>query len=604
MSFVQRHAVAGTDPIAHVNQLSSELLSNIFHILQVIHLGGKYHVQCGYYWKEVILRIHGWFRVTHVCRQWRFVALHHAPLWSNILVNLGPIWMNELFTRSRMTPISFKCESWPPRKMDERDVVGVVTQHLPHMRELVITGKSKHLPLISSSLRRAAPVLEKATLVDETRPSDGRCDPRLQTLPMDLFGQIAPRLHDLEIRRFNFAMTWSSLVFSNMVNLSLSRWDDDFVVVAENESGEQGFHQFLGALSRMPKLEILRLSSVMPPLPDGVTTQSSFAPLVSLPNLHTFELGDQILKCVVALQLITIPLSTKCHITCALDRGHECGSELILPWLASRFSALPPIRVLERPKYQEHSHFLTTGDLHYHLCFEGFDRSAGEDGTIRELQKFCMALPLEHLEILNTDLLDQSVWEVQDWITVFRQCKNVHDVEAKEYCPVNLCKALTLDSSAAQYPKDGLTTPLFPSLRTLTLEDINDFEEHNFHKKLPDWVWLRKRLAPLQRINIMMTNIDDKPLYKLRYHVPVLLDHSYLRVVLYHSDDEFGSSEESDDYSEEEDDDSSKERIGWIAEDDYSSEEGDEFESDLDGDVKFDDQPEFDAASTMDWTSD
>ncbi|KAA1475989.1 hypothetical protein DENSPDRAFT_883972 [Dentipellis sp. KUC8613] len=104
----------------------------------------------------------------------------------------------------------------------------------------------------------------------------------------------------------------------------------------------------------------------------------------------------------------------------------------------------------------------------------------------------------------------------------------------------------------------------------------------------------------------MMTNIDDKTLWNIRYYVPVLLDDDYLQKVIYHSDDEFDSSDED---GNSEGSDSSADQVDWFNDyidddDDDSSEEGGESELDVDGLGKSDDHAESDAASLMDWTSD
>ncbi|KZV65050.1 hypothetical protein PENSPDRAFT_147563 [Peniophora sp. CONT] len=47
----------------------------------------------------------GWATVTHVSRHWRSVAIDSTCLWTDIVFNCGRAWAEEMFHRSRTTPL-------------------------------------------------------------------------------------------------------------------------------------------------------------------------------------------------------------------------------------------------------------------------------------------------------------------------------------------------------------------------------------------------------------------------------------------------------------------------------------------------------------------
>ncbi|KAA1475936.1 hypothetical protein DENSPDRAFT_806456, partial [Dentipellis sp. KUC8613] len=208
---------------APVNRLPPEVLTNIFGILKKVDIppttkpdGPGYHI--------------GWLRLTHVCSQWRSVALHSPCLWTDVIFSLGSNWAEESLQRSRTAPIVFEfvpSKPWEPRRnLAKINLGALIAQHLHRMRVLNLKtdADSKSIIPICASLRGEAPVLEEikfsnlpsSLLIGNTRAqAQNHPHERMLSLP------IAPRLRRLQLWYFHFL--WSSLIFKNLLNLSLGR---------------------------------------------------------------------------------------------------------------------------------------------------------------------------------------------------------------------------------------------------------------------------------------------------------------------------------------------------------------------------------------------
>ncbi|TFY66893.1 hypothetical protein EVG20_g4202 [Dentipellis fragilis] len=250
--------------------------------------------------------------------------------------------MEEFLRRSQATPVSLSVSFSESTRGNARDVAGMISQHLYHIRNLKIdTGLLKDVASILLSLREAAPALETVEL-DNWPEVVRNMSMRSSSLPRDLLRCTAPRLHSLKIQEFY--LPWSSLVFSTLVELKISGL---FLDHADPALPAEDLRQFFGALSRMPALESLVLKAGLPSL--GTASQRTCFPFVTLPNLRWLFLRDDVLKCAIVLKHLVLPPTAKQAVYgfCTSDDHNGDRSEIILPWLRSHIAALPRIHVLD-----------------------------------------------------------------------------------------------------------------------------------------------------------------------------------------------------------------------------------------------------------------
>ncbi|TFY72393.1 hypothetical protein EVG20_g632 [Dentipellis fragilis] len=474
--------------IAHVHKLPPENLAYIFDFLRVSY-PPRYLVVWG--GRKVLCR--GWILVTYICRRWRSVALDDPRLWIDIPFLLGPTWTQEFLRRSRNVPISVDSdliERLTPAAKSAIDIVGIVPRHFPRMKVLRIAASASELVPILPSLRVAAPVLERFHMQNN--------DGYQPLLPTDLFSQTAPRLRYMNVWRFDFM--WSSVVFSGLVELSLSRAQDDTTAPS---SGQQNFEQFLIALSRMPALERLTLRHTLPSLPDDAASDVAF---VTLPRLQDFDLLDDGLKCVVALRHIATPLTTKYWISFLYPMVNRRET------LDKRTLGLPPesFSVIWEPSLTG----IRRGCQPVHeLIFYGVE-SMNE--TFAELETICMAMPLARLKRFYIDVKGPIPWSAQQWFFTLGRCENVRHLGINDYCPTNLLQAL-----ASENPLEGHSGPLFPSLDRLTLGFTDFKHDREMCEELVTWLTLRQSMDPLRALNFEdCTPIPDELLQKLQDIIP------------------------------------------------------------------------------------
>ncbi|KAI0718110.1 hypothetical protein C8Q72DRAFT_153776 [Fomitopsis betulina] len=83
---------------APISNLPPEILSKVF-----LHNTGHCVIDC---YRKCPREMGDWFRVTHVCKYWREVALQCAELWSHLHFPDLPVVHDELLARSRDAPLS------------------------------------------------------------------------------------------------------------------------------------------------------------------------------------------------------------------------------------------------------------------------------------------------------------------------------------------------------------------------------------------------------------------------------------------------------------------------------------------------------------------
>lgn len=155
-----------------------------------------------------------WLHVTHVCRQWRDIALDYPHLWSHIdFTNLTPDGVTEILARAKMAPLhlEMKATYWGTPNWDV--FARQLETQISHTRRLCIAGEFHQAVL--EQLLSPAPILEFFSLSDSSR-SFGLSHP---IIPVTLFDGVAPRLTSLELDSCD--ISWKSPLLRGLQTLEI-----------------------------------------------------------------------------------------------------------------------------------------------------------------------------------------------------------------------------------------------------------------------------------------------------------------------------------------------------------------------------------------------
>ncbi|TFY56276.1 hypothetical protein EVG20_g8990 [Dentipellis fragilis] len=508
-----------------INRLPPELLTLIFSFVRDCFLHRSRPVPHLQSHTDPLLAIE-WVKVTHVCRQWRTVALENPDLWSHII--LGSDWTAENFRRSQRVPLTID-HSFPSDVERERYGNGMyaynedmgnlrqeIAHHRSHLRQLTLSGNSIDFWRILGSLRGPAPLLERLDL-----RNTGYSEDDVPRFP-ECLNTFAPHLRFLRLA--GWEASWVGLTFKTLVHLEV-----EALVVPDAMAGDLG--DFLGALEKMPCLEVLKLYTVLQSPPSTVTPDSVLGPIVTLPRLRKFTLSDGTSKCGLALKHISTPVTTEHHITCRITNDYE----FLLPWLSVKLNVSD---VISQLSITDH------GDCRYarisisvwaggHSIIPG--SASGEERkqlfcltlapypsslSLSQTKIICDALPLASVEELHMSygMFDR---DSTNWLAIFSGNKSVRRAKISFTRIVSFTRiAADLNTllMAAQPWQEGQTQPIFPSLESLTLAHVRF--EHDWSIGGPQLLQWLGMWGPLTKLVLEECSIKDAMLSELRTRVP------------------------------------------------------------------------------------
>ncbi|KAF8609552.1 hypothetical protein BDV93DRAFT_503860 [Ceratobasidium sp. AG-I] len=255
-------ADAQTHLDSHINRLPSELVSKIFEIASEDQDGAI-------------------IPLSHVCRNWRYIALSSPRAWSKVLVDLspssnGPRVSRALayLARSGACPLDIRLianTGYPS------DVVPVLYKTFPRWRTFSFDCSNSEISSgVIKSLAGQAPVLEELRLVFEpTSRAHADSSPRIPSN----FSVRAPSLRVLHLNGVGINLEWASTL-SNLHTLEL----------IQSSSHPLSYSALLRVLaSCASSLRTLKIHGSVS-IPNGFFGSSSQSPLV-LPALETLDLS-------------------------------------------------------------------------------------------------------------------------------------------------------------------------------------------------------------------------------------------------------------------------------------------------------------------------
>jgi len=258
-------------------------------------------------------------RVTHVCRQWREIALTYPRLWIYIdFTKLTPAGITGILARAKTLPLRLEAKivDWSEEQVD--DFESRLKAHISHTRHLSISGDFHN---VLEQLVSPAHSLEFLSLTNPYFPFGS-------FIPDSIFNNTVPKLKCLELCGFN--VNWKSSLFKGLQTLQIL-----IPSGIQNPPIEPPkLDDWLDGLSEMRQLKSLICYFATPVVPDNVQFISEPRRTVRLPFLTQFKISASAKDCALALAHLVLPALTSLHV--APESHCQDGEDvrLIIPFVA------------------------------------------------------------------------------------------------------------------------------------------------------------------------------------------------------------------------------------------------------------------------------
>ncbi|KIM35829.1 hypothetical protein M413DRAFT_32185 [Hebeloma cylindrosporum] len=288
-----------TNDLAPISQLPVEIFNEIFFLHQ------QNTMMSDYYRRESEVVTVNWIGITHVCQQWREIALNLPRLWIHLPL-MYPDWTKEMIERSKSAGLIVRVSDSYPRKVDA-------------LKELLLPNFSRFEVLDVQRYVNAHVVEE---LFEDIKPTSV---PHLSTLilsteervclfyPLHEWLQIMDsqllNTHSLKRVEAPFTLRWDLGLFTGLTHLKLGHKDS-------SRRYPTSQLKFLDALRRMPTLECLDLKDHVLP---NVVYLDALEP-VDLPNLQDLRLCDWVDIIEFFLVHVSFPATARISIGCKSRR--------------------------------------------------------------------------------------------------------------------------------------------------------------------------------------------------------------------------------------------------------------------------------------------
>lgn len=155
------------------------------------------------------------FTLTHVCQQWKEVALNCSTLWTRIEF-CSPECSREMLARSKGAPLRIVAvmDNYWQRRTTSSEGVHAALQHISRIQELSLTHKSQDLTNLFQTMTSPARALECLSL------RDSKSGLALEGLTASTFAGVAPKLRSLLLSQY-FLANWDVPILHNVVHFSL-----------------------------------------------------------------------------------------------------------------------------------------------------------------------------------------------------------------------------------------------------------------------------------------------------------------------------------------------------------------------------------------------
>ena len=276
-------------------------------------------------------------RISHVCHQWREIALNQPQLWSHINFNtVSFAGATKIIDRASSVPLYMEGQY-----DDDRfgPFLHQLQEFLPHTRHLSIGAGSFGTMYrgLEDALISPAPSLEYLSLfcrrdVNRVVADEQPINPDIQVIDT-LFDGSTPRLSCLILRNCN--ISWKYSLFKGLKNLE---------IITPNEMARPTLAVWLDTLDEIPQLKSLTLHLASPV---AVHFPVDVERTVTLPSLTHLDISASLRDCALASAHLVLPaLTSLCLIpTDYLTRGS--GVQPFLPYIVQHVNGPQDIRPLQ-----------------------------------------------------------------------------------------------------------------------------------------------------------------------------------------------------------------------------------------------------------------
>ena len=426
-----------------ISLLPPEILARVFHLL----VPEEPPLSRQFRFREQKL---GWIRVTHVCRNWRRVALDDLTLWAKIWgTPTNTKCISEMLARAKNAPLDIKLNAVA---QPSQNVLLMISPHFSHTRQLRFRNLvTPHSDAIREIFSLEAPALEHFELkATESSPI---------TLP-DLGGDMpfkgrAPRLRTFSLS--GLVIPWALIPRGQLTRLKMACHKEDV-----HSPGD--LNQLIDLLVSCPSLEILNLEACLP----SQLTEFPHGRTIYLPHLSRLRLHGSASRVANMLKMLNLPSSTtlRFHIfsNSSLERDSE---DLLLPVISAHFRSPAPIEfkslTVSVKHFVTHSCIITASSFPSTLrnrplqSFKGdivgnpelvlsFNVPSSPGSSANLLKQACKMLPISTLEFISMSAIigfgDWSTFDV-NWVELFGYCIKVTTLQVIGDGTSNLVRALT-----------------------------------------------------------------------------------------------------------------------------------------------------------------
>jgi hypothetical protein len=261
-------------------------------------------------------------RVTHVCRQWREIALNQPQLWSHVNFDtLSMAGAGEILVRAKSVPLYMARTS--SKRCGDRfgQFLKEVQARIPHIRHLTLGADDYKFRLgLKDDLDLPAPTLEYLSLFCQWGNKDRNTVAELPFISDTLFSGSTPRLSCLVLRNCN--ISWNSPLLKGLTSLK--------ILTPFANLGPK-LAVWLDALDKIPQLRTLTLQSASPVAP--------FIPFnvertAILPSLTHLSISASLEDCALAIAHLVLPALTSLCLTAINRLRNSSDVQRILPYIA------------------------------------------------------------------------------------------------------------------------------------------------------------------------------------------------------------------------------------------------------------------------------
>jgi hypothetical protein len=294
--------------LAPVSSLPTEIITIIFsflpHMLSAISPHKK---------RDPLV----WLRVSHVCHQWRDIALNQPVFWSHVdFTNISSEGAAEILARAKTVPLYLEARGLGSHRDNtqfsafQEELRSCVSR----IRHLLISAKPQYLRKSLDGLVSPAPTLNRLSLSSE------RKWPRV-VVPETLFGGKMPSLSTLELS--NCDISWESSLLKGLQCLEIG---------SLSANARPSLPVWLDALNEMQQLKALTLHSaspIAPPIDPVVEVERT----VTLPFLTHLHISSSANNCALVLAHLNLPALTWLCVEAIVHFPHDNDMQNLLPYV-------------------------------------------------------------------------------------------------------------------------------------------------------------------------------------------------------------------------------------------------------------------------------